>query len=355
MKSIKSVGYTIYIGNQIFDQLTHFISAQHYSKYIILCDENTLTHCLPLLLQHTQQFEEAEVIEIEPGEQSKSIEIATHIWQTLLDVKADKQTLLINLGGGVVSDLGGFVASTYKRGIDYINIPTSLLAMADASVGGKTGIDFGSIKNSIGTISQPKAVFIYPDFLQTLANNHLKNGLAEVYKIALTCSAPFWKTLSAPKAAISLEQLITKSVSLKNSIVKKDPTEKNIRKALNFGHTAGHAIEATLLGTKSTLLHGEAIIIGIIMESWLSYQKKLMTKSELTEIVSVLIARFKPKAIDKKHIASIIELTLQDKKNKNQQIQAALLKGIGHYQLDVAVSITHIEKAFDFYNVQVKQ
>ena len=355
MKSIKSVGYTIHIGKQVFEALNQFINNQHYSKYIILCDDNTLIHCLPLLLQNTQQFEDAEVIEIENGEQSKSIEIAMHIWQTLLDVKADKQTLIINLGGGVVSDLGGFVASTYKRGIDFINIPTSLLAMADASVGGKTGIDFGGIKNSIGTISQPKAVFIYPDFLQTLANNHLKNGLAEVYKIALISSTFLWKTVSAPSSAISLDQLMIKSVALKNGIVKKDPTEKNIRKALNFGHTVGHAIEATLLTTKSALLHGEAIIVGIIMESWLSYQKKLLTKLELIEIKETLLTRFKPKAIDKKYLVAIIELMTQDKKNKSQQILATLLHGIGNYQLDVSITFAQVEKAFDYYNTQVKR
>lgn len=314
-----------------------------------MCDENTFTHCLPIILQNVAVLSTAEVIEIESGEASKCIEVATHIWQRLIELKADKNTLLINVGGGVVSDLGGFVASVYKRGIDFINIPTSLLAMADASVGGKTGIDFLGVKNSIGTITQPKAVFVYIDFLETLSQQHLKNGLAEVFKMALIMDISFWKKLTTSQSSMSMTQVIIKSIQLKNRIVKKDPFEKNHRKALNFGHTVGHAVEAISLNAKQPLLHGEAIIVGMIIEAWLSYSKKLITKTELNEINTVLIKLFQPKPIPSNKLNGIIQRMQQDKKNKNGKLNFSILKGIGNYELDVEVTTDQAQKAFAFY------
>lgn len=353
MKPILSVGYSIYVSQDALHQLQLFLKKNNFSQYVILCDENTLTHCLPILLHEVDVLTNAEIIEIESGEQSKSIDIATHIWHSLIDLKADKNTLLINLGGGVVSDLGGFAASVYKRGIDFINIPTSLLAMADASVGGKTGIDFADIKNSIGTITQPKAVFVHFDFLETLSNQHLKNGLAEVYKMALILDAVFWKKITSPQVKIGLNQIIIKSIQLKNRIVKKDPFEKNHRKALNFGHTVGHAIESVSLNTLQPLLHGEAIVIGMITESWISYHKKLITKQELNEVFSLLIKLFKPKPIQNKHIESIIKLAQQDKKNQYGKIKATLLNGIGAYTLDVEITSKQLQDSIAYFNKQI--
>lgn len=350
MKAITSIGYSIYTQNNSLEQIAIFLKKQQYSQFVVLCDENTFTHCLPVLLQAIEVLNKAEIIEIESGESSKNLEITTHIWQSLIDLNADKNSLLINLGGGVVSDLGGFVASVYKRGIDFINIPTSLLAMADASVGGKTGIDFSGIKNSIGTITQPQAVFVHVDFLQTLSNRHLKNGMAEVYKIALTLDASFWSKITSTQHALSIEQIITKSIQLKNNIVKKDPLEKGIRKVLNFGHTIGHAVESVLLKTKTPLLHGEAIIIGLVAESWISYHKKLISKTELNEITSTLINLFKPLSFDFNYFEELIKIIQQDKKNKNGKINCVLLNGIGNYQLDIAITPIQIEKALQFYN-----
>lgn len=350
MAQLKSVGYNIELGSDSLGTLNQFLKNAAYSSYFILCDENTLTHCLPALLTTCKQLKDAEVIEVESGEVSKDIEIASHIWQTLIELKADKQSLIINLGGGVVSDLGGFVASVYKRGIDFINIPTSLLSMADASVGGKTGIDFGSVKNVIGTITQPKGVFINFAYLSSLPERHINNGLAEVYKMALISDSKFWKKLSSKSNTNDLENFITKSITLKNKIVKKDPLEKNIRKALNFGHTVGHAIESVLLGTKNELLHGEAIVIGMIAETWLSHQKKLLTKSELQDIVSVLKAKFKPQAIDASYMDAIVEITLNDKKNSKNEIRCVLLNGVGDYKIDVAITPVQIKKSLEYYN-----
>src|ERR1700740_318452 len=192
---IKSLGYTIYTGKPVFKDLNSFLKKQKYSSYFILCDENTLKNCLPILITQCKELKDAEIFKIESGEGSKSLQLCSQLWEALLSYNADKNSLIINLGGGVISDIGGFIASVYKRGIDFINIPTSLLAMADASVGGKTGIDFSGLKNVIGTITQPKGVFIFPDFLNTLPERHIANGMAEVYKIALISDKIFWKKL----------------------------------------------------------------------------------------------------------------------------------------------------------------
>ncbi len=355
MKPILSNGYSIFTGNDSLSLINDFLKKSTYSQFVILCDENTLTHCLPLVLQEVEQFANAEIIEIESGEASKSLDISTQIWKSLLELKADKKTLFINLGGGVVSDIGGFSASVYKRGIDFINIPTSLLAMADASVGGKTGVDFSGVKNIIGTITQPKAVFVNFVFLNTLPNNHLKNGLAELYKIALISDSIFWHMLSSTSNNTKIEDVITKSILLKNAIVKKDPLENGIRKSLNFGHTIGHAIESMSLTSLKPLLHGEAIVIGMITECWISYHKKLLSKKDLNSISSTLITLFKPSLFKVKSIKPLLELMKNDKKNEKGKIRATLLKGIGSYALDVEISEMQIEKSIEYFNNQVNK
>ncbi len=346
-KVIKSINSTIYIGDKVLKQLTVFLQKNKYSSYFILCDENTLQHCLPTLILNCKLLKDCEIIEIESGEANKSIEIVANCWQTLLENNADKNALLINLGGGVVSDLGGFIASTYKRGIDFINIPTTLLAMADASVGGKTGIDFGGLKNSIGTITLPKAVFIYPNFLNTLSPRHINNGLAEVYKIALISNKLFWNRLKTDTNAL---QLITKSVELKNKIVIKDPLDKGIRKSLNFGHTVGHAVEAFFINTKNELLHGEAIIIGMLIESHISLQKKLITKLEFNDVVKVLGLSFSIAKQLNLQSHTLLEFIKQDKKNSNTTLKFALVNSIGNCKIDVAVTESQLNKAIQFFN-----
>jgi 3-dehydroquinate synthase len=178
MATIKSTSYSIYIGDKSFDSLNLFLTKNKYSNYFIICDEHTFEFCIPTLLFHAPLLNEAEIIELESGEDKKTLETCLQVWGALTDTGADKKSLIINLGGGVISDLGGFVASTFKRGIDCINIPTTLLSMVDASVGGKTGVDFEGIKNHIGTTAQPKGVFVNPVFLETLSERQLKNGYA---------------------------------------------------------------------------------------------------------------------------------------------------------------------------------
>lgn len=352
MTTLKSNGYNIYIGNTVFKSINAFLSKHNYSSCFILCDENTMQHCLPQLISSCTKLRTAEIIEIESGEASKSLEFSAYLWQTFIENKADKKTLLINLGGGVVSDLGGFTASVYKRGIDFINIPTSLLAMADASVGGKTGLDFNGIKNILGTFTQPKAVFIYPDFLLTLNQRQYKNGLAEIYKIALIADKKLWNSLSGE--SLTSEGLILKSVTLKNKIVLKDPFDNGIRKTLNFGHSVGHAIEALLLSTPNELLHGEAIILGMLIESHLAFQKKMLPKKELLEIIAGIQPYFTLQNISNLTAESIIECMQHDKKNVGTKFRFALLDKIGSCKFDVEVNHNQIKKALEYYNLLVK-
>ncbi len=345
---IKSLGYTIYIGEKVFKDLSSFLKKQKYSNCFILCDENTFKHCLPGLIIQCKELKDAEIFEIESGENSKSLQLCSQLWETLLSYNADKNALIINLGGGVVSDLGGFVASVYKRGIDFINIPTSLLAMADASVGGKTGIDFSGLKNSIGTITQPKGVFIFPEFLETLPKRHIANGMAEIYKMALISDKVLWKKLQSAK--ILDNTFITRSVLLKNNFVKKDPLDKGVRKALNFGHTVGHAIESVLLASEVDILHGEAVLAGMICESKISLKKKLISKKEFDEIVNTLTQKFTFAPLPALLFGEMVKATVNDKKNTKLQIQSALLNGIGKNKINVAVTPMEILESLEFYN-----
>ncbi|HWY10246.1 MAG TPA: 3-dehydroquinate synthase [Bacteroidia bacterium] len=353
---IKSLGYTIYVGEKVFKDLSSFLKKQKHSNYFILCDENTIKNCLPTLVVQCKELKDAEIFEIESGENSKNLQLCSQLWEALLGYNADKNALIINLGGGVVSDLGGFIASVYKRGIDFINIPTSLLAMADASVGGKTGIDFLGLKNVIGTITQPKGVFVYPEFLETLPQRHIANGMAEIYKMALISDKILWMKLQTAK--ILDDEFITKSVALKNNFVKKDPSDKGIRKALNFGHTVGHAIESVLLASEVDILHGEAVLAGMICESKISLKKKLISKKEFDEIVNTLTTKFTFAPLPSLLFGEMVKATINDKKNtcsglsrnNKLQIQCALLNGIGKNKINVPVAPMEILESLEFYN-----
>lgn len=348
INKIHAKSYAISIGENALKELNLFLSKHFYQSYFILCDENTLQYCLPLLVRSCPKLAVAEIIEVESGEGSKSLEINASIWQTLIENKADKKSLLINLGGGVISDLGGFTASVYKRGIDFLNIPTSLLAMADASVGGKTGINFLTLKNVLGTFSEPKAVFIYPPFLSTLPERHLQNGIIEIYKIALVSDKKLWKLLTNDKT--SLDDLITKGIALKNKIVNKDPKDNGHRKILNFGHTIGHALESVFIQTDDELLHGEAVLIGMLMESHLAFQKKLISKQILNSVTNTFRDSFFFPVLDDSAFTEMMSHMTNDKKNKNGTLLFALICGIGESMYDIAIKPSQIKKAFEFYN-----
>ena len=351
MATIKANTYNIYIGDKSFDALIAFLKKHTYSYYYILCDEHTFEFCLPTLLFHAPLLNEAEIIELESGEDKKTLETCLQVWGALTDTGADKKSLIINLGGGVISDLGGFVASTFKRGIDCINIPTTLLSMVDASVGGKTGVDFEGIKNHIGTTAEPKGVFVNPVFLETLSDRQIKNGFAEIIKIALIADAAFWKVLKKLKkpAEFSSKKIITKAIELKNTIVKKDLHEKNLRKSLNFGHNIGHALESALIKQNKDILHGEAIAAGMIMEAEIAQFLKRISTKEQKEITNYISSIYKPIKITKETEAQLLQYILHDKKNEGNDLCFALPKGVGAYELYCGVKIDAIKKAVSNY------
>src|SRR6201985_258087 len=331
MDTLYSINYPIYFDNSL-DELVKFIARGHYSRFFILTDENTAVHCLPLLREKLGAADNFDIIEINAGEESKDIDFCIGVWKMLIDFGADRQSLLINLGGGVISDLGGFAASTFKRGIDFVHVPTTLLSQVDASVGGKTGIDIDSIKNIIGTFAQPKAVFIEYDFLASLPQRQILSGLAEMLKHGLICDANYWNQLKNSDLSRPSAELVYRSVEIKNEVVIEDPKEMGIRKSLNFGHTVGHAVETYSLthDDGNHITHGEAIAIGMICEAWLSYKKIGMSEADLNEITNVITSLYPKYFIDEAANEELFGLMQKDKKNQNGQINCTLLKQIGH-------------------------
>jgi 3-dehydroquinate synthase len=353
MQSIQANNYPVHFNETGYEKLNQHLKENKYSNLFIIVDSNTNDHCLPKLLPILETDLTIEIIEFEAGEINKNIETCIEIWNVLTELGADRKTLIINIGGGVVTDLGGFVASTFKRGVDFIHIPTTLLSMVDASVGGKNGVDLGNLKNQIGVINTPKMVLIDSDYLETVPQNEMRSGLAEMLKHGLIFDKAYWEQFLDLKAIdfADLDELIYRSVEIKNEIVMQDPTEKNIRKSLNFGHTLGHAIESYFLENekKTTLLHGEAIAVGMILESYISLHKNLITKAEYDQIKSTLKSIYDDVVFEESDIDPILELLIHDKKNEYGTIQFALIEGIGKIKINQSVENELILNAFEDY------
>jgi 3-dehydroquinate synthase len=353
MTPIQSDNYTIYFNDASFVYLENLLKIETYSKIFVLVDENTNEHCLPYFLANLPTEIEIEIIEIEAGEENKNIYTCIDLWHTLIELDADRKSIMINLGGGVITDIGGFVASTYKRGIDFINIPTTLLAMVDASIGGKTGVDLGSLKNQIGVINEPKSVIVISKFLETLPTNQMRSGLAEMLKHGLIYDKTYWDKLKNLNNLNTddLDVLIKQSIEIKNEIVSQDLKENGIRKALNFGHTLGHAIESYFLESeeKNQLLHGEAIAIGMILESYLSYKLEFISKDSYAEIKYIITDVFEKISFNDSDIQNILDLLIFDKKNEFGNIQFTLLNKIGESKINQTVDKSLILLAFEDY------
>ena len=353
MQSIQANNYCIFFGESGYSELNRHVEEAKYSSVFIITDTHSNEYCLPALLSFLAVGIPIEIVEFEDGENSKNIDTCVQIWNVLTELGADRKSLVINLGGGVVTDLGGFVASTFKRGIDFIHIPTTLLAMVDASVGGKNGVDLGSLKNQIGVINVPEMVLIDTTYLQTLPQNEMRSGLAEMIKHGLIQDKKYWEQfldLSQSDFA-DFDMLIYRSIEIKNNIVLQDPTENGIRKALNFGHTLGHAIESYFLEHehKDTLLHGEAIAAGMVLESYLSLQKQLVTDAEYEQIKLTLIGIFGVIDFKENDLNPILELLIHDKKNEYGTVQFALIDGIGNIKINQIVENELIIDAFKNY------
>ena len=353
MQKIKTNHYDIFLSNQNSSLINELISINKYSKVFILVDSNTKKCCLKLFLKKHLSETKIELIKIKNGEENKNTKNLYSVWIKISKLGGDRNSLLINLGGGLVSDLGGFVASTYNRGIDFVNVPTTLLSMVDASIGGKVGININKLKNQVGVFNYPKLILIDTSFLETLPKRELNSGFAEMIKHGLIFEKKYYEMLSELKyidSKLSTE-LIYNSIKIKNEIVKNDPKEKNLRKILNFGHTLGHAIESHFLGKKKskTLLHGEAISIGMVLESYISYKILRMPYEQCLNIKKTISSKFQKIKINKDDSKSIINLIKFDKKSKDGKVLFALLSEIGKAKINIEVPKKTIIESLEYY------
>ncbi len=341
-----SLGYTIYFENPIAS-LDKWLSEQNYSKVAILGDTHTLEECLPYLNLYSTHTSKFDLIEIDPGEDNKNIDICIGIWSMMQEFGLDRKSLLINLGGGVITDMGGFAASTYMRGIDFINIPTTLLGMVDASIGGKTGLDLQHYKNHLGTFNHPKGIFIIPEFLSSLHELEIKSGFAEIVKHGLIADHLHLRdTLSYLEDGLpGIDTLIPQSVKIKLHIVEQDPTEQGIRKALNFGHTVGHAIETYYLTKGKLIMHGSAVAYGMMVEAYLSHELNNLKIEDLKYILEIIPKHLEPARVTDDMILDLIDFMKKDKKNESSEIKFSLLNAIGEPAINIACSEDDISNA----------
>ena len=323
MKKIESKGYSIFFETGNFSTLDY----KKFEKIAILVDENTKKYCLPLLLERCSLLEKSVIIQIDSGEENKNIQTCNTIWRSLIEHNFNRNSLIINLGGGMIGDIGGFVASTYKRGINFIQIPTTLLAMSDASVGSKLGINFMHNKNQIGLYNNPLQVLINIEFLKTLPRNQLLSGFSEIIKHALIADKNYWDLLIKTSFDnLNWEDIIIRSVEIKNKIVMKDPFENDERKKLNFGHTFGHAIESYYLEKSKPILHGEALALGMILEI------KMSQIPNYERIINFIKTHLNIPNNPK--ISELKKWLINDKKNTGDKINFTLLKSIGESSIN---------------------
>ena len=315
------------------------------AKKVILVDENTKELCLPFLFLNFDGLEEAEIIEIPAGEENKSMEICFSVWEAMSEMELGRNDLLICLGGGVICDMGGFIASIYKRGMPCVYIPTSLLAMVDASLGGKTGVDVGAYKNQLGTFSFPSHVFIDLVFLETLPEKEKLNGLAEMLKHVLIAEKDHFSHLATKKLSEIDQKDILFSLQIKRQIVESDPRETGPRKMLNFGHSVGHAIEGYFLNTSKQISHGLAVAHGMLAESYLSFSIGLLSENEMRKIHEAIHVHFAIQKFSEEEINAFLQLMRQDKKNVANKFRMSLLKEIGMGVYDIEVEADSIKKA----------
>ncbi|MCX6276823.1 MAG: 3-dehydroquinate synthase [Bacteroidetes bacterium] len=366
VRTISKERTQIFFGDGVLSLIKKQTSALSVNQdnIFILADSQTRSLCLPVLFDHVPYLSGSKVLEVEGGERCKSIETAGFLWQKLNHYGADRNSLLINLGGGVATDLGGFVAGGFQRGIRYFNVPTSLIGQADAAIGGKTGVNLENVKNQVGLFYPPTDVFIFPGFLKTLPKNHLRSGLAEIIKSLLLSDPIHWRKLqNIPVNSLLDEQtesliwkkLISAAVAYKVKLVRKDFHERNIRKALNFGHTIGHAFESfSMTDDRKPALHGEAVAAGMICAAWLSSMKTGLSHKTMKEIQNYLDAGFDRISFTVDDIPKIIELMKFDKKNQDGKFRFTLLAAPGSPRINVSCEPHEVSEALLNYSQQQK-
>jgi len=360
MKEIIKDKFSILFGNNGYLKLANFILMNNFKKILILTDENTKAHCLDSFFSKIKKIDKKieETISsrsynfsVESGESSKNLDTSNQIWEFLTENGFKRNDLIINLGGGMITDLGGFVASTYMRGIKYVNIPTTLLGMVDAGIGGKTGIDLKGIKNIIGTFEFAELVLIDIEFLNTLSKKQIAAGYAEMIKHSLIDKNYEWEKISKINSLEEINsEMIYKSITIKVDIFESDPMELNNRKYLNYGHTLGHAIESYLLGKDREILHGEAVAIGLVLETYISYLKRNFNLKLTNEIKNHINQHYKRIKFSQESILKIIDLLKYDKKNNTEEPMFVLLNNLGKMKINQSVSSEEIKEAFNFYH-----
>lgn len=350
MQTIKLPEYNIYIGDT-WNTVNEFLNERNYSKIAVIIDENTEQYCLSVFKEKTN-LSDFILIKIKSGEQHKTIETCREIWQKMMSEDMERRSLTINLGGGVIGDMGGFCASTFKRGMDFVQMPTTLLSQVDASIGGKLGIDFNRVKNSIGVFRNPQAVFIEPEFLKTLSKREIRSGFAEIIKHSLIADSENWNQLQTVQnlEKVNWTEFLKPSLLIKKRIVEEDPFEKGIRKALNFGHTIGHAVESMALDSDSPLLHGEAIAIGMICETYLSHKILGLSNKDLESIIRFFARFYDARSLNENDFSDLLDLMKKDKKNENRAINFSLINPIGHSVINQTADEALIRESLAFYN-----
>ena len=341
----------VIISTHLENELVSALSECEHDKLFVLTDTTTQEMCLPVL-QKFYCMKEAKVITIPASDSHKDIESLMMVWKGLQEGGASRHSCMINLGGGMVTDLGGFAASTFKRGINFINIPTTLLAMVDASVGGKTGINFGGLKNEVGVFNDSKFVILDTEFLKTLDTENICSGYAEMLKHGLISTEAMWEELVSFDLANpdlkQLQRMVGDSVKVKERIVEQDPHEKSIRKALNLGHTFGHAFESWALKRKP-ILHGYAVAFGLIPELYLSVAKTGFPTEKMRQTVTFIKENYGTLNITCDDYDELIELMHHDKKNQNGIINFTMLGAIGDIRINQTASTEEIKEALDFF------
>ncbi|HQV01353.1 MAG: 3-dehydroquinate synthase [Bacteroidia bacterium] len=352
MVHTKTTPPTFICGSNAFTDFAQLLN-ENFDSYlkILIVDVNTHRYCLPVLKQNIKGLAKAPIIKLPATEYAKSMESVSVIINKLIKLKAAKKTVIINLGGGVITDLGGFCASIYQRGIPCIQVPTSLVAMTDAAIGGKTGINFGQLKNYIGTFTHANATIIYPDFLKTLPPQQYLSGMAEVFKHGLIGDKKIYNQLLSTSWLQPISnQLLLQSIAVKQKIVHADFYEKNKRKLLNAGHTVGHAIESYSHTTGKPLLHGYCIAIGLIVECYIGHVLGLLSLKHLVEITHCIHQNFSFDPFTVKEVNQIIALMYFDKKNNNHQVNFSLVEKPGKAAVDCYASADVIKAGFMFFN-----
>lgn len=319
-------------------------------KNLILADTNTAKLCFPVLQSFLPSYRYEDLIVVDAGDDEKNITSLHYIWSALLHQGADRNTMLVNLGGGMITDIGGFAASTFKRGIPFIHIPTTLLGMVDAAIGGKTAINISKVKNQAGTFARPEAVIIYPEFLRSLPEEEVLAGYAEVLKTAIAFDRElYYELLETSPDEVSMEDIIRKTATIKNDITSRDFYDRGERQGLNFGHTIGHGLEALYLSKGQEIKHGYAVAAGMICETYISFKVLNLPEQGLQQITDYIKRSFPQAKFREKDIYDILALINHDKKKFGGKIRMSLLNGIGNCKFGVAVPQDIVVDSLKYY------